>query len=663
MHNSVALALFVGAVGVFPSVAFSQVQGDLTTLTLDQLLGMEVVEAASRYEQRINDAPASVTIVTAEEIARHGYQTLGDVLGNVRGMYVSYDRNYQYLGVRGFGRPGDYNGRVLVMIDGHRLNDNLYGSVLIDSGFQVDLSLVDRIEIVRGPGSSLYGTNGVFAVVNVVTKALGQSAQWSVSSEASSFTTGRAGVSLAKSFPNSASVLLAAHGGYSRGQDLYFPEFDAPETNFGLAEHADTDRFRRGFGKVSFGDLTFEGAYVSREKAVPTAPYGTLFGDSGTRTVDSRAYVEMVYRRRFASDGSLVARFSFDRSGYDGRYVYAGSEPGSPRSVLRDHGHGEWLGMDVQHSQTVFGRHRVTVGTEWRWDFEQEQGSYDETEVYLDDARTSAFVAAFVQDAVHLAPGVNIHAGIRYDHYPTFGGTASPRVALLLTPGEHTTLKLQYGLAFRAPTAYELYYQDGGRSSVASLNLRPEHVRSYEASLEQGLGPWVRATVAAYDYRIEDLIAFDRTSDHDLLVFRNVDSARGRGVEFELRGSSALGVTGIASYVYQRTRDSQGQELSSSPRHLAIARLTIPLASQRVFLGANARYVGARLGSTNEIVKGSPVGDLTVTGVLRPQRLEFSVSVYNIFDSRHADPATPEHRQIAIPQDGRNWRVGFNIRF
>ncbi|MEE8399281.1 MAG: Plug domain-containing protein, partial [Desulfobacterales bacterium] len=130
--------------------AADRLPADLTELSLEELMDMSIY-TASKYKQKISEAPASVTVVTRSEIIKYGYRTLADILGSVNGFYTTYDRGYHYLGVRGFSRPGDFNTRLLLLINGHRMNENIFDASFIGTEFLLDVDLIERVEIVRGP--------------------------------------------------------------------------------------------------------------------------------------------------------------------------------------------------------------------------------------------------------------------------------------------------------------------------------------------------------------------------------------------------------------------------------------------------------------------------------------------------------------------------------
>src|SRR5579863_3415343 len=174
---------------------------DLSEASLEELTNIQVY-SASKHLQSASEAPASVTVVTVDEIQKYGYRNLADILRSVPGFYVTYDRDYTFVGVRGFGRLGDWNSRIIVLIDGHRSNNNVLGQAMLGNEFLVDVDMIERVEIVRGPSSSLYGANAFFAVINVITRTPKQVKDWELSFQTGSFGTNEGRATYGHQFHN-----------------------------------------------------------------------------------------------------------------------------------------------------------------------------------------------------------------------------------------------------------------------------------------------------------------------------------------------------------------------------------------------------------------------------------------------------------------------------
>jgi iron complex outermembrane receptor protein len=256
-----------------------------------------------------------------------------------------------------------------------------------------------------------------------------------------------------------------------------------------------------------------------------------------------------------------------------------------------------------------------------------------------------------------------LNAGVRYDHYSTFGGTTNPRLALILSPAEKSTVKLLYGSAFRAPNVYELHYFYPG-FSLPNPNLNPEKIKTAEAVFEQYLGDHFRASLSGYHYTITDLINYDLDADSGLLIFRNLEKVSATGGELELDGKWENGLEARMSFVLQKTKDEEtGDTLSNSPEELATVALTIPLLPDRIFAGIDERFTGRRKTVAGEYVPGFFITNLTLFSQNIVKSLEASVSVYNVFDKEYGDPVTPDFAQKTIQQDGRSYRVKLTYAF
>ncbi len=641
---------------------------ELSQLTLEELADLKIdsVYGASAYAQKVSEAPSSVSIITADQIQRYGYRTLADILRSVRGFYVTHDRNYSFLGVRGFSRPGDYNSRVLLLVDGHRLNDNIFDSALIGTEFPLDVELIQRVEIIRGPSSSLYGTSAFFAVINVITKGGHHLKGMDVSATAGSLETRRGRVSYGQAFSNGAEVLLSVSAYRSEGQRrLFFEEFAAPATNFGIAEDADSDDAQQALAKLAFGDFTVQGLYGSRDKRVPTASFGTVFNDPRSGTIETHGYLDLLYERAVRGGWNVAARLNYDRYTYDGDYVFEHEVDGVAQTILnRDFARGSWWGADVKVTKRLPG-HIIAIGSEYRDNVRQDQYNYDEgTRVeHLDDRRSSKNSALFLQDEITLHPKVLVNIGMRYDHYQTFGGTTNPRAGLIYSPTTKTTLKLLYGQAFRAPNVYELFWQQGDLAKT-NPQLQPETNRTSELVLEQSLGSRVRVAATGFYYRINGLITQQTDAVDNLLVYNNVEAIIGRGIELEVERKTASGLESRVSYTLQDSYNVHTlAELTNSPAHLAQANLITPLGIADIFAGVEMRYLSTRRTVAGNRVGSGFIANATILDQKLAKGVQLSATLFNVFDSRYADPGSEEHRQDSIVQNGRTFRVRLSYRF
>jgi outer membrane receptor protein involved in Fe transport len=633
---------------------------DLTGMSLDDLVETEVVYAASRRIQSLREAPSAVSVVTAAEIRAHGYRTLADVLRSLPSFYVTEDRRYSYIGVRGFNRPGDYGARVLLLLNGLRTNDNLYEQAYVGQEFLVDIDLVERIEVVRGPSAAIYGNSAFFAVVNVVTRQGRDFQGGELSASASSFGTQGGRATYGRRLDGGLELLVSASLSSSGGQRLYFEEFDTPDTGHGIADRIDGERFERVLVSLSRGPLSFEASHVSRDKGVPTGAYGTAFGDPRTRTTDAKDLVSLTWARSLANGTSVMARGHYGFSDYHGTYVVADAE----KSLNDDSARGQWYGMEASLVRSLSARHLVTAGVELQDNFSQRLLNFNvEPRVVNQDSRNhSTRLAVFGQDEITLSKRLTVHVGLRQDWYQSFGYQTSPRLALIYDDGLATTLKLLHGRAFRAPNEFELHY--AGTVFKTNPDLGPERIRTTELVLERTLPRGLHVNASAYVNAIDNLISLGLDPVDDRLFYENAGESDSLGAELGLQVKRRQGPSGGLSYAWQRSREqATGERLTNSPSHMAKARISWPLLDKRIVASLDAWYLSARRTLAGTEAGSSKVANLTLLAPRIGGHFDLSASVYNLFDERYGDPASPEHRQDLIPQDGRNFRLVLSCRF
>ena len=627
-------------------------EAEADVLALHSLLNTPI-DASGKYQQTAREAASSVTIVTHEQIERFGYRTVNDVLQGVSGFYLSNDRNYSYLGARGFSRPTDYNNRILLLIDGHQMSEGIWGSAPLE--LSIDPAYLERVEIVRGPGSALYGTGAIFGVVNLVTRS-GASFKGSQAAVLGG-SYGQRSVSAAfgRRTDAGADVELSGIVQGSDGQDLYFPEYDLPETHHGIAHNLDWERNSLLQMKASRGDWSLNGWWGSRSKAVPTGAYDTQFDSQTTLTIDRYAYAELKYEHALDASKRIRIRGFFDRYAYDGTYAYEGDD-------LVEGSKDESAGSEASLHWDIGSAQRLTAGLEYHRHLRAKYfivGTSDGVSVPYEVA------SAFLEHEFQPTRNLTLLGGVRADHYSTTGGSLTPRAAVLYDPARGTTIKLLYGRAFRAPNLYEARNQGGDWRLNPSLHA--ERGYTLELAVQQRMGAGLLGTASTFFYDIDGLIDLTVDPADEKYVYVNRGSYRASGAELGLEARFGAGVLGYGNFTYQHATDElTGERLTNSPAFMVKAGISAPFG-QRLGGALEGRFESSRVTVYDTRTEAYAVENLhcwfSPGGRGSAERLRLSLRINNLFNASYATPGGVEHLEPAIQQDRRNFSAELRYRF
>lgn len=674
---SIAASFILAATGSL----CAQESSDLAALSLEDLLNVKVY-SASKYAQDANEAPSSITVVTADEIRKNGYRRLIDVLGSLTGFYVRDRGNYSSLGVRGFAPQEDSSSnRILVLVNGHATNNNIDDSAPIQEDFPVDIDLIDRIEVVRGPNSSLYGADAFFAVVNVIT-ATGTSAKGTtVSGETGSLGTHKETATYATQRAGTQAL-------FSETYSLTNAPGQLDGTLDPTGSSSDRDQSRRLFGLVSSHGFTLQGAVSSLQQGNTLSSQwcGSCHQTASSGT-DFRAFADLQYQHPLRKNGDITVRTYYDTLATHGnRDVLRGCSEVACHGNVLDHdiAHGDRVGTEVKLTQRFFNKLRVTAGTEFRDNFRQNQQNYINgfvnwvegptitSENFVSYNRTSTLWGIYGEAEYKINRKLIVSAGVRNDRYNYIGDSTNPRASLIYSPLRTTTLKFLYGTAFRAPSFYELYY--AGMESMSAPNLLPEHIRTEEVVLEQKLGRRMTLDASGFYNTIGNYI------DQQIMVSRGVDQtmfmnsqAKAKGIEMGLSGRLPSGVEARMSYTYQDAWNPvMNSWLLDSPRHLAKLNLVSPLIPRIMSGGLEAQFMSRALVSptyyldTPPFFAGTPVAlNATLFSKDMWHGLSLSATVYNLVGRSLGDPMGGYFEQdhmvqgatSLLPDDRRTFRV------
>jgi outer membrane receptor for ferrienterochelin and colicins len=632
---------------------------DIASLSIESLLSV-TVKTASLHRQSPAEAPASVTVITREDIWKYGYKTLSDALQYVRGFYDTYDRTYHLPGVRGLSVAGDYGSRILVMIDGHRLMSSTDGSNPFGEDLPVDLSLVKQIEIIRGPTSALYGSSGVMATINVITLSPREVAASEVNARVGSSGVKELQTSVSlRSGPDSGTLLSATLLNNAGEQSVYVPEFDDPQNNFGRAVRSDGERGYHYFIKTQWQGWTFMAGGSNWRKVQPLS-WATTFNDAGNRVQDIRSFTDASYTKGWKR-GTLEWRSFYDSVAYRGIYHY---ERNGQIEDDREDDRSDWVGSDVHLRIPEAPIGAVTVGIETRFEVRTRQTAYLVQPVYrvvLDIDSPDRSFAFFIQDELALSRHWSLNLGLRVETSHYRSDAVTPRAAIIYQPSERWSWKLMYGRAFRNPTAYEMFYADGA-TSIANPRARAETANVYEAAAERRLGKSVSAILSGYRYELRNmLIAQFDSGCHQ--QYRNLGGASANGIELELNGVTHSGIEALASFTVQRTTAEPARPRQpNSPEQIGKLRVSAPLLSGRWNLSGGLQFLGSRNTSNGRRLPALLLPEIVISSAGFCSHYGLQFGIRNILDHEWSAPVALDPRVDAIRQTGRTFFLSLVTR-
>lgn len=635
------------------SISYAFQLAELESETAEELLLFfeeEELVIATKHATPVSKAPAIATVITAKEIRNMGARNILDILRKVPGIGISIHDFSAYHAVEIRGIRTTMSEKVLFMIDGHTINDALHGTAIL-TFLYLSVDAIKRVEIIRGPGSALYGANAFTGVINVVTKKPEDVNGLQV-------TAGRG------SFDTQHYSLLFGHAEKDMKLSGYFdylktdgPSYFIEQDSIGNSGDTHENKEKPDMGLyVEYGDITVKGGYLKNKG-------GTYIGATLALNDESiqeweHYYLDIIYELDISQSVDINARLYgdyFEGNPYwelfpEGFPAFPDGMIGNPASKEKD------LGSEITAYYSL-SNHLFTAGglyeSEELYDTRSITNFHPQTFAPLgslqDITEWGNFIqnaerdiwAIYMQDVWNISDEASLTAGIRYDHYSDFGGTTNPRAGFVWEFIKNTSLKLLYGSAFRAPTFTDLY-QKNNPSYVGNPDVKPEKIKTYEAGIEHRFFEKYTARLNYFYNDIKNLIGQgEKPSPTEPGMQENKGGAEVDGIEAELLFDFGKEYYGSLNYSYQHPVDKETHHrLPDVPAHRANA--AINLAPWK-YLNANlgVSWVGKRYRDdrdTRDDLPDDTLVDLTLIAKNFFRTLEIRGSVYNIFDEDYHDP-------------------------
>jgi iron complex outermembrane receptor protein len=542
---------------IVPVRVLAQENDDIDDNELELLLNKKVSKN-NLYNQKITETPNSIIIISSNDIQLYGYQSVSELISTLQGIYTRNDLNYEYTGSRGFDRPSSFNNN-LVLINGHVLNELIYGSQSLDNYLGIDMDDISRVEIIQGPSSTLYGSGAMVSVINIILKDAKELDGLKAGIRYGTYDNKYTHLNFGKTFGDF-SISLTGRYGDKGGNDFFFEKFKDTNSD-GFTRNLDWEKHYASTLQAKYKDFSLNFYYANREKAIPNAPYDADFNTGTNESIDKRYFVNLLYNKEINSDKVIKARLFYDAYEYWDVFYYD-SEPEYDKS------NGIWFGTEIEFTWDINPQNRIFFGTNITSVSKAVSLYYNNIEVFNETDIPFTFGSVFIQDNYQIVNNLALNIGIRADFISYYTPNFNPRLAIIYNTSQNTTLKYILNSGFRTPSIYELFAGEQD-FKVVDTGLRPESILSNEIIWDNLISDEFNYSISVYHNKFSNVIdfAFKNNENPDSgYVFKNIPNISAFGIEASFRGKVDFGLNWYFNLTFQRTLDSLNNQISNSPQ-------------------------------------------------------------------------------------------------
>lgn len=695
MKNHTLIWLLLGLFPALPAQAAGDEVEKLLPLSLEELLSVKV-SISTNTLQSLSKAPSVVSVITAEDIKATGTTNLTEILQSLPGVYIRHN-------LFGF-RPqitmrGSNSTNTLLMINGAPVKDLAWSTGIFWKGLPANM--IERVEVIRGPGSALFGADAAAGVINVITKTAGKIAQSEAGVRAGSFDSQEAWVQHGTQW-NGFDIALTADVSHTDGhRPFYGADAQSARGDVSYAPgHAgtgwDNQDIRFSIGLDNWRLL----ADYTRHSNLETGLTGAGVLDPLTSASDSQTSLALLYNNaNFAKDWGLNAEVRYRDLEYSSGDGFQERPPGyrstlsNPATTYPDGQLNQQRSAERRMNFEVSGLysglkdHAVRLGGGYVWqdlyDVEHRvnYGKISDTLTLppgspLVDISNSAYAFApeksrsnrylFLQDVWNFADDWEFTAGARYDDYSDFGSTVNPRLALVWQTTDRLTTKLMYGEAFRAPSYLELY----SRTAASNPNpaLLPETSKTWDLAFTYRASSNLNLGLNLFHFAMSDMIALLHDSP-TTVQYQNGGNHVIRGTEMEAQwqATPTLRIAGNLTHRWQDYSTLTSYGIPDEEAYLRADWAFMP----KWHWNLQANWTGKREQQPAPPYPvpdtRSPLGSQTLADTTlrynHDKQWEFAASIRNLFDVDAQEYTSSKSLKNYLPLPGRSFFAEIRYKF